>query len=109
MENSGISPDTVFTTFYYSNEEHLNNIDNIQVIRYIQTKYPAIDEANTDLVIKQNLLSLFNDSIFTLKVLKTFDMTFRELLSILISNYQTIFNHYFVKKLITIINDKQYR
>lgn len=96
------------TSFFYTNDKFINQIDNYEIFQYIQTKYPSINVENDDSVIKKQLILLLDDEDFIQNLLHYFNLTIFEFFSMMYKQFSTIFKGPYLKKIRNNIVGKKY-
>lgn len=96
------------TSFFYTNDRFINQIDNNEMFQYIQTKYPNISLEHDDSIIKKQLTQFLNDENFVQYILQYYNLTIFEFFSMLYKQFSTIFKGPYLKKLKNVIAGKKY-
>ena len=99
---------TVDTSFFYTNDKHLNAIDDVEVINRIMSRYPDFNQKNKDTQLKKILLQVLDDDLFMSDILEYFSLTIFEFFRIIYKNYSSLFNTLFIKKVKDRIKNKKY-
>lgn len=99
---------TVDTSFFYTNDKHLNAIDDVEVINRIMSRYPDFNQKNKDTQLKKILLQVLDDDLFVSDILEYFSLTIFEFFRIIYKNYSSLFNTLFIKKVKDKIKNKKY-
>lgn len=99
---------TVETSFFYTNDKHLNAIDDIEIINRIMSKYPDFNQKNKDTQLKKIFLQVLEDETFILDLLEYFSLTIFDFFKIIYKNYSSLFNTLFIKKVKDRIKNKKY-
>lgn len=99
---------TVDTSFFYTNDKHLNAIDDVEVINRIMSRYPDFNQKNKDTQLKKILLQILDDDLFVSDILEYFSLTIFEFFRIIYKNYSSLFNTLFIKKVKDRIKNKKY-
>ena len=99
---------TVDTSFFYTNDKHLNAIDDVEVINRIMSRYPDFNQKNKDTQLKKILLQVLDDDLFVSDILEYFSLTIFEFFRIIYKNYSSLFNTLFIKKVKDRIKNKKY-
>ena len=98
----------VDTSFFYTSDKFINSLDNNEIIKKIQTKYPNLSIKSTDSVIKKNILHFVEDEKFVESILDYYSLNIFELFKILYSKYSPIFKGMYLTKLRKILQNKKY-
>lgn len=99
---------TVETSFFYTNDKHLNAIDDAEVINRIVVRYPDFNQKNKDTQLKKIFLQVLDDEEFILDLLDYFALTIFDFFKIIYKNYSSLFNTLFIKKVKDRIKNKKY-
>lgn len=96
------------TSFFYTNDKFINQLDNAEIFKYIQTKYPELNLENDDPIIKKQIVNLLEDDSFINDILKYYNLTLFEFFSVLYKQFSSIFRGPYLKKLKNILTGKSY-
>lgn len=99
---------TVDTSFFYTNDKHLNAIDDIEVLNRISARYPEFNQKNKDSQLKKCFLQILDDDQFIADLLDYFNLTIFDFFKIIYKNYAALFNTLFIKKVKDKIKSKKY-
>ena len=99
---------TVDTSFFYTNDKHLNAIDDIEVINRIVARYPDFNQKSKDTLLKKIFLQVLDDEAFVLDILDYFSLTIFDFFKIIYKNYSSLFNALFIKKVKDRMKNKKY-
>ena len=73
----------VETSFFYTSDKFINAIDNDNILKEIQKKYPDLSEKNTDGAIKKNIIKFLDDEQFVESVLNFYNLSIFDLFKLL--------------------------
>ena len=99
---------TVDTSFFYTNDKHLNAIDDAEVINRIVAHYPDFNQKNKDTQLKKIFLQVLENEEFIEDLLDYYTLTIFDFFKIIYKNYSSLFNTLFIKKVKDRIKNKKY-
>lgn len=99
---------TVDTSFFYTNDKHLNAIDDVEVINKIMEQYPEFNQKNKDTQLKKIFLQVLENDEFIEDLLDYYALTIFDFFKIIYKNYSSLFNALFIKKVKDGIKNKKY-
>jgi hypothetical protein len=88
-------------SFFTTNEKYFNALDNAEILRFIQEKYPNISVSSTDLLIKKSIIELLNDKSFMLILFNRYNINIYDFFRIFHKDYGNLFKGPFLKKVKT--------
>lgn len=99
---------TTETNFFYTNDKHINGLDNEQILYEIQKQYPELINSNSDKIIKKNIVFFLENELFIEKLLKFYNMSVFDLFKLLYAYFSSIFRGTYLLKIKRIIANKNY-
>ena len=96
------------SSFFYSDEPFIIQMDEDQIYKTITLKYKIFDEYKTDQQLKKHFLEFLNDDIFISKVLKLYNITIFELFEVFVTKIPSIFTKNFAQKVRDVLVTKDY-
>ena len=109
QENSELDFNTDdYNGFYYTSEKHIRKMDDAFIISKIIEKYPDFGNKDDENSLKQIFSVIVSDSKFINELLKKYDLTVKELFSIIYRNYSFIFNSAYTSKIRKLISGRSY-
>lgn len=99
---------TVNNSFFYTNDRFFELMDSNVVLNSIISEYPNLNQKNTDLELKHEMLNFIQDKMFIDILLEQYNITFIELFKIICKSYSMIFKGAYLKKIKNIIETYDY-
>lgn len=108
VTNQGLDSN-VETSFFYTNDKFINQLDDEDFYGLIFSKYPSLLSTNsTDAILKKTLTQLLEDEKFVEYILEYNNITIYDFFKVLYRRYGALFNTLYNKKVKAIIENKNY-
>ena len=98
----------VETSFFYTSDKFINAIDNDNILKEIQKKYPELSDKNTDGAIKKSILKLLDDDKFVEQLLEYYNLSVFDLFKLLYKMFSSVFKGMYLVKVRKTIAGKKY-
>jgi hypothetical protein len=94
--------------FYYTSEKQIRRMDDAFILSKITEKYPDLDPSSSELVLKQVITVVSNDSSLMKSLREEYDIDVFEVFKTLYRNYEYVFTKSLIDKIQTTIKNKRY-
>lgn len=107
VTNQGLESN-VETSFFYTNDKFINQMDDNVFYDLIISKYPNLNLSNADTILKKTLAQFLEDEEFVEYILEFYNISIYDLFKVLYRMYGALFNTLYSKKIRSIIETKNY-
>ena len=99
---------SVESSFFYTNDKFIIQLDDAEIFKSVQAKYPQLNSTNDDSVIKKQIAAFLDDDEFVQQLMNFYGCTIFDVFTVLHRQYASLFKGPFLKKLKMILSTKNY-